>query len=178
MPTAMNRLSAKHATVAFAAIVVVWFILDRVTKVIFDQGQVGQVIVNNVLGLFQFILVHNTGAAWGIFSNSTFALGIFSVIISVAVVAWFASVARKGQIALLEVISLALIASGGLGNAIDRLSYGYVVDFINCTFIDFPVFNVADIGVTVGIALLLLSVLLSIFTPEGRNVSAGVDEGK
>ena len=176
MPNAMKRLSAKQATVAFTVIVAVWLILDRITKVAFDNGQVGHVFADNVLGLFQFILVHNTGAAWGIFSQSTFALGIFSVIISVVVIMWFASVARKGQVALLEVISLALVASGGLGNAIDRLAYGYVVDFINFTFIDFPVFNVADIGVTVGIALLMISLLLSIFVSD--EASTAVDAGK
>ena len=178
MPNAMKRLSAKQATVAFTVIVAVWLILDRITKVACDNGQVGHVFADNVLGLFQFILVHNTGAAWGIFSQSTFALGIFSVIISIAVILWFASVARKGQVALLEVISLALVASGGLGNAIDRLAYGYVVDFINCTFIDFPVFNVADIGVTVGIALLMISLLLSIFVSDEASTAADAGKGE
>ena len=61
----------------------------------------------------------------------------------------------------LETIALALVCSGGLGNAIDRFSQLYVVDFIDFTFIDFPVFNVADIGVTCGFVLLVIGYLLA-----------------
>ena len=53
------------------------------------------------------------------------------------------------------------MCSGGLGNAIDRFSQLYVVDFIDFTFIDFPVFNVADIGVTCGFVLLVIGYLLA-----------------
>ena len=53
-------------------------------------------------------------------------------------------------------VSLAMIFGGALGNAIDRIFYGFVVDFIETTFIDFPVFNIADIGITVGVALLMI----------------------
>ena len=57
-----------------------------------------------------------------------------------------------------ELIPLSFVFAGGLGNAVDRLTLGYVVDFINATFIDFPVFNVADIGVTLGIIALVITV--------------------
>ncbi|MFR8956744.1 MAG: signal peptidase II, partial [Collinsella intestinalis] len=58
---------------------------------------------------------------------------------------------RTRQVSKLETLGLGLVAGGALGNAIDRLMLGYVVDFIATDFIDFPVFNVADIGICVGV---------------------------
>ena len=55
-----------------------------------------------------------------------------------------------------ELIGLGLVIGGGIGNAIDRFALGYVVDFIDLSFMDFPVFNIADIGVTCGLALFLI----------------------
>ena len=59
----------------------------------------------------------------------------------------------------LEMFSLALIAAGAVGNAFDRIEFGYVIDFIKATFIDFPVFNVADICICVGAFLLVIATL-------------------
>ncbi len=126
------------------------------TKLAMDVHSVGSIISFNVLGLFNFQLVHNTGAAWGILSNSTAVLGWFSIVVSVAIVIWLFAY-RKQKASWLEVISLALVCAGGLGNAFDRLVNGYVVDFIACNFIDFPVFNIADVGVTVGVVLLCIA---------------------
>ena len=53
----------------------------------------------------------------------------------------------------------ALVVAGGIGNAIDRFIQGYVVDFIELSFMDFPVFNIADIGVTCGVALIFIAVI-------------------
>ena len=61
----------------------------------------------------------------------------------------------------LQVVGAALVVAGGLGNAFDRFALGYVVDFIEPVFIDFPVFNVADIGVTCGFVLFLVGVIVS-----------------
>ena len=58
-----------------------------------------------------------------------------------------------------EMVGLGLLVAGGIGNFIDRLVYGYVVDFITPTFINFPTFNIADIGVTCGIVLAAIGYL-------------------
>ena len=100
------------------------------------------------------------------FSDSTFALGVTSLVVCILVtcclVAYERIVLRPPTV--LEVVSMALVFAGGIGNAIDRFCQGYVVDLIRLTFIDFPVFNVADIGVTCGFVLLFLSLLM-----YGRN---------
>jgi signal peptidase II len=143
----------------FGGIVIVWFIFDRVVKMACDTVRPGTVLIPHVLGLFDFQLVHNTGAAWGMFGGSTAPLGVFSLLVCAGIAAYVFAY-RKGRCSVLETVALSLVFAGGLGNAIDRLAMGYVVDFINCTFIDFPVFNIADIGVTCGVALFLLALLL------------------
>ncbi len=110
-------------------------------------------------GLIDLRVVHNTGAAWGIFSENTFALGLFSTVLSLIITAGTLYYARRLSYATL--IGLALIVAGGIGNALDRFIRGYVIDFFAATFVDFPVFNVADIGVTCGVAIVVISLLVS-----------------
>ncbi len=153
-------MNTKPAIIVFTVIAVVWWLFDRVVKIFVDSFNVNDVIVENVIGLFNFTLIHNTGAAWGMFSDSTVPLGVFSCIVCALIVVYLFAL-RKGRAHVLEVIGLALVFSGGLGNAFDRLTIGYVVDFINTTFISFPVFNIADIGVTCGIVLFLLGYFIS-----------------
>lgn len=143
----------------FALVAAAWIAFDRFTKAWADTAAPGDVLIEDIAGLFEFRLVHNTGAAWGIFSDSTFALGVFSVIVCVFLLVVLFTHIRKNA-GLVQTFGLALVFAGGAGNAVDRLSYSYVIDFINAKFIDFPVFNVADIGVTCGIAIFLVAMLL------------------
>ncbi len=144
---------------ALAVIAVAWFFADRATKAIVDNGvnQPGSIVGASVLNLFRVHLVYNTGGAWSIFAGATFVLGAFSVLMCAALLV-FAFVQRE-RITWPEVIGLALVIAGGLGNALDRFLLSHVVDFIDLTFMDFPVFNVADIGVTCGIVIFLIGFL-------------------
>ncbi len=141
---------------ALAAIVVAWICADRLTKGLVDNGinQVGATVGNTIAGLFRVHLVYNTGGAWSIFSGATVALGAFSVLMCVALLAF--AIVQRSRISWPEIIGLALVIAGGLGNALDRFLLNHVVDFIDLTFMDFPVFNVADIGVTCGIVVFLI----------------------
>ena len=107
-------------------------------------------------GLFNFVYVKNTGAAFSILSGRTSVLGIVSMVVCVFVI-WYL-VKKKPKSALL-LTSLGMILGGALGNLADRILRGYVVDFIELDFISFPVFNVADIAITVGAALLMIYVI-------------------
>ena len=143
----------------FVGVSFVWLAIDRVSKIWADSVQPGTVLVEDIGGLFEFVLVHNTGAAWGMFSNSTFALGIFSLVVcALILIVLFTYLRKNGN--LVQVFFLALVFAGGLGNAIDRMTHSYVIDFINAKFISFPVFNVADIGVTCGIVLFMLATFI------------------
>ena len=157
-----NVSSSKGAAVAkiaaFCIIVAAWIALDQYTKSLFAGKQPAGIIAGPFAGLIDIRLVHNTGGAWGIFSGNTFALGIFSIVVCVVIAVFFFATAKNTT--AVQTVSFALIVAGGIGNAIDRFTQGFVTDFIEFSFIDFPVFNVADIGVTCGFALLIIGFAL------------------
>ena len=147
----------RRSLCVFAAVVLLWLAADIATKAVCNGYGLGEVIAGPFLGLVQFRLAHNTGAAWGMFGDSTFALGVMSLLVCAALAAYLIATARRAN--LVEVVGIALVVAGGLGNALDRFTLGYVVDFIDTTFIEFPTFNVADIGVTCGFVLFFAGML-------------------
>lgn len=98
-------------------------------------------------GFLHFTYVENTGAAFGFLSDNSFFLGLFSIFIMIGLLLYIAL--RKPDHPLYA-IGLMLIIAGGIGNAIDRLFYNYVVDFIDFIIIKFAVFNLADVYVVIG----------------------------
>ena len=169
-----KRLSPTGHVVLFFALFAVWEVLDRITKTYFESTlTVGQTIPGPVPGIFTCTLVHNTGGAWGMLSSATFLLGVFSLVVCV-LIAVYACRFNRGATAL-ETACLALVCAGGFGNAVDRFALGYVVDFFNLSFIDFPVFNVADIGVTVGMIIFFVALLIRTFCESKGTPAAGGD---
>lgn len=145
--------------ILWSLIVVIIIALDQISKywVINNIGPTDSITV--IPEVIDFVYVKNTGAAFSFLADKTYGI-IFLSCISVAFcigVVWF-MIKKKPQNKLLT-ISLALMLSGALGNVIDRISRGYVVDFIETTFIKFPVFNVADIAITLGAVLVIIFVL-------------------
>lgn len=104
-------------------------------------------------GVLDVRLVRNTGAAFSIGEGAGFVFVIIAaaVVIGAAYLVW-----HESELPFSLVLSVACVAGGGVGNMIDRLMDGYVTDFLATTFIDFPVFNVADMFVTVGVAATLV----------------------
>lgn len=105
-----------------------------------------------IKGFMDFTFVENRGAAFGILEGQRWFFVVITVIISVAIIYAFLKLPNKKEYMYLRV-SLVLILSGAIGNVIDRFFRGYVVDFFEFTFINWPVFNVADIYVVVGTIL-------------------------
>ena len=109
-----------------------------------------------VLGDFvRLTLVHNTGAAFGLFPGSRVAFIVFSFLAILVIAALYLRMAERRR---LELVALGALLGGALGNLHDRVRHGFVVDFIEIGVDRFRwhVFNVADIAVTGGVALLLL----------------------
>lgn len=156
----------KRNAVLFTLVVLVWLVLDQVSKLYFNAHALGDVIAGPFLGIIRFRLVHNTGAAWSMFSDSTFALGVFSLVICCLLLIYLFKLAPDSSIG--ETLGLALVFSGGIGNAIDRFALGYVVDFIEPVFIEFPVFNIADIGVTCGFVIFFAALLYGLRNGSAR----------
>ena len=109
-------------------------------------------------GVFGLTYVQNTGAAWSSFEGMIWLFVLIFVIFTVAIV-WEFSKKRMG-FTTLERWCITAIYGGGLGNIIDRIRLGYVVDMIETEFMDFPIFNVADCFITCGCILLLVHLLL------------------
>ncbi len=114
--------------------------------------------INVVDGFFALTYVENRGAAYGIFSNGTSFLAILSFVLSIGLV-YVVIKFDKYFKAKLTKIGLVLTLAGALGNFFDRAFRGFVVDMFQFTFIDFPVFNVADICIVIGCIMIVIAVL-------------------
>lgn len=134
------------------AVIVTLTLIDRLTKYII----VSTVKVNGpkdfLFGTFQFRYVENTGAAFSSFSENTNLLSAITFVIIIVCLVLLLS--RKIKPLFIN-ICLLLVTAGGIGNLIDRIMYGYVVDFIEPLFMDFAVFNFADCCITVGAFMLI-----------------------
>ncbi|MCQ9206489.1 MAG: signal peptidase II [Omnitrophica bacterium] len=106
-----------------------------------------------VEGFFYLTLVHNTGAAFGVFPNQAL---FFLIVSGLTVIMIVIFLRKKYDIILPRDLGFALILGGAVGNLIDRVRLGYVVDFFD--FRIWPVFNVADSAITVGAFLIIISV--------------------
>lgn len=150
----------KRNALLFSCLGIVWLVLDIASKRAMEATGVGlwEDASGPIMGLFKLTLVHNSGGAWSIFSNSTVALGVFSLLVCIGLSLYLLVFCPNSN--LLQALGITLVVAGGIGNVIDRFAFGYVVDFINLTFMHFPVFNIADIGVTCGFVLFLIGLFV------------------
>jgi signal peptidase II len=136
------------------------FALDQVTKVLVDRRFPLSVYypgehITVVPGFFRIIHVGNTGAAWGMFEGKSFWLAVLALVALAAI--WFFR--RHLELAERPVqISFGLLIGGILGNLVDRLVHGHVIDFLDFHYGDFvwPTFNLADAAITIGVFLYLI----------------------
>lgn len=132
--------------------------LDQWTKILAVKYLKGQEDIELIPGVLCFHYLENTGAAFGVFQDKRIFLLILTslIILAVCYVLW--RLPQEKKYVYLKILCFT-VAAGGIGNLIDRLRLDHVVDFIYFSLIDFPVFNVADIYVTVSMVLLFLLVL-------------------
>ncbi|MDY6086013.1 MAG: signal peptidase II [Peptoniphilaceae bacterium] len=138
-----------------------WVVLDQATKAWAREALAGGDVVEVLGKALTFRYLENRGAAFGILQGNTTFFILITVLAAILLLVMMRRYRHMGWPLLL---SLGLILGGAIGNGIDRLWLGYVVDFIQVDRVDFyqfPIFNVADIGVTVGVILFALLVLFS-----------------
>ncbi len=152
-------------------IVIILIAIDQITKAIVRSHfeRVGQSI--KVIGnFFKLTYVQNQGGAWGILSGKKW----FFIIITILALFIFGYFMKDFDLKnkTLYSLGLALMVGGTIGNFIDRLFFDYVTDFLDFVFFgwDFPVFNFADICLTIGVVLLLIHVLLGTFHGESAGI--------
>lgn len=140
---------------------VIVFVLDFITKkIVATRMELYEEI--SVIGNFFLITSHrNRGAAFGILQEQRIFFIMITTVIVIGLITYIQLMRKTGKPVLLT--GLALVLGGALGNFIDRVRFGEVVDFFKFNFGDytFPIFNIADSGICVGVALILLDTLLS-----------------
>ncbi|MEG3641043.1 signal peptidase II [Magnetococcus sp. PR-3] len=132
-------------------------VLDQLTKVWAEQELV-KGSIDLIPGYFDFTLVHNLGAAFGMFTDlAPFWRQILLVGVAVLACVMILLMLRSAQ-ARYSAVALGMIMGGALGNLLDRVRLGWVVDFIHVHWQDlsWPVFNIADTAISVGVAMILL----------------------
>lgn len=131
---------------------------DQVTKQLASSYLKGRESVKLLPGVFELEYLENRGAAFGMFQNKQIIFVIMAALILVAGMILYHNLPATRRFLPVR-ICIVCIAAGALGNMIDRVRLGYVVDFFYFSLINFPIFNVADIYVTAATALLFVLIL-------------------
>jgi len=136
---------------------IIVLILDQLSKYIIEINLYKKSI-DIIENVFSITYVENYGAAWGILSNNNWIILILTPLL-IGLIVWYLYKISKNK---LEYIAGGLVIGGAIGNYLDRIVRGYVVDFFD--FKIWPVFNIADIGIVVGCILMIL-----LFIKEGKS---------
>lgn len=147
------KTQGKRIIMAVVSFLVLVFI-DQITKSAAVRAMEGGRHIELIKGVLEFYYIQNRGAAFGIFQDGTFILSIISAVCMLALIFAYWKVPGDSKFLPLRIV-LIFIAAGAAGNLIDRVYLHYVRDFIYFSLIDFPVFNVADIYVTVSVFVLV-----------------------
>lgn len=142
---------------AYMLLVVAVCALDQAVKAWARTALSGGLDVQVIPGALSLSLVRNEGAAFGILQGHALAFAAFAFVVVAACAAW-AILGRRHD--ALRVACAGLVSAGAVGNAIDRVCSGAVTDMLRLTLVDFPVFNVADIAITCGFVLFVVSLVL------------------
>ena len=157
------RRRMKMRKIGFPFLMIVLIGLDQFVKAWTVANIELDTVTEFIPGLMSLAYLRNYGAAWSILQNQQWFFTIMTIV-AVTGLVWYYIKQIKGNIWTL--FSLSLMIAGALGNFIDRLRLGYVVDMFHLDFISFPVFNVADVCLTVGVGILFICIM-----KEESNVS-------
>lgn len=133
-------------------------VLDQIIKIIVIMNMNLYDSINIINNFLNITYVRNTGAAWSILSGNTMLLSIVALI--ALIVMYFYCIKDK-VLTNFESLSYGLLIGGAFGNLIDRILYGYVIDYLDFKIFnyDFPVFNLADICIVIGVILIGISLI-------------------
>ena len=146
----INNIQTK---IYFLTLSIFIILIDQFTKYLISYNK--KLFLNKDFLLFKLDFVKNYGAAFNIFSGSRIFLSLISILFSILLIYL---IFRKNTLNLFDLYSYSFILGGTIGNGIDRVYKGFVVDFINLNIIHFPVFNIADISINIGFIFLLYNI--------------------
>ena len=137
----------------FVSLSIFIVLIDQFTKYLMFYNK--KLFINKDFLLFKLDFVKNYGAAFNIFSGSRIFLSLISILFSILLIYL---IFRKNTLNTFDLYSYSFILGGTIGNGVDRIYKGFVVDFINLNIINFPVFNIADISINIGFIFLLYNI--------------------
>jgi len=146
----INKIQKKIYFLTLSTFII---IIDQFTKYLMIYNH--KIFINKNFLIFRLDFVKNYGAAFNIFSGSRIFLSCISIIFSILLIYL---ILTKNKLKTSDLYSYSFILGGTIGNGMDRILKGFVVDFINLNFIDFPVFNIADISINIGFIFLMYSI--------------------
>ena len=146
----INKIQTKLYFLSLSIFIV---LIDQFTKYLMFYNY--KRFINKDFLLFRLDFVKNYGAAFNIFSGNRIFLSLISILFSILLIYL---ILRKNTLNSLDLYSYSFILGGTIGNGIDRIYKGFVVDFINLTIINFPVFNIADISINIGLIFLMYNI--------------------
>ena len=146
----INNIQTKLYFLSLSIFIV---LIDQYTKYLMFYNK--KLFINKDFLLFKLDFVKNYGAAFNIFSGSRIFLSLISIFFSILLIYL---ICKKNTLNLYELYSYSFILGGTIGNGIDRVYKGFVVDFINLNIINFPVFNIADISINIGFFFLIYNI--------------------
>jgi len=146
----INKIQPK---IYFLSLSIFIVLIDQFTKYLMFYNK--KLLINTDFLLFKLDFVTNYGASFNIFSGSRIFLSLISILFSILLIYL---IFRKNTLNSFELYSYSFILGGTIGNGIDRIYKGFVVDFINLNIINFPVFNIADISINIGFIFLLYNI--------------------
>jgi len=138
-----------NSKINYLIIISFFSIIDQISKIYINLNF--NKLLNKDLLIITIEFVRNYGASFNILSGSRFFLSFISII-STIVLSYFIFISDNK---LINKYGLSLIVAGSIGNGIDRILNGYVIDFIKIKFIDFPVFNIADVVINIGVIIII-----------------------
>lgn len=142
-------------------LVPVLILLDQLTKKWAVSSLQGHDDIMIIRGVLQLRYIENRGAAFGILKDSRLFFIILTIIFTVVITAIYVSYYKRQHANMVLVLLYSFLTAGAIGNFIDRLFHGFVVDFIYFSLIDFPVFNVADIYITCSCVFIIIYVFFT-----------------
>jgi len=146
----INKIQTK---IYFFSLSIFIVLIDQFTKYLMFYNK--KLFINKDFLLFKLDFVKNYGAAFNIFSGSRIFLSLISILFSIVLIYL---IFRKNTLNSFDLYSYSFILGGTIGNGIDRIYRGFVVDFINLNIINFPVFNIADLSINIGFIFLLYNI--------------------
>jgi signal peptidase II len=136
---------------------------DQITKYIVSKNLKDGTVINFIPKFIQFRYAENTGMAFSMFSGARWIFIILTLGVCIGALVYMFSNKCKN---LWAYWSLGVVVAGGIGNLIDRIRFGFVIDFIEPVFVNFAVFNIADCAVTCGAVVLVIYLVFDAFKKD------------